>query len=345
VIGRSGLPAARQPWIIATAKAYGGQMSEQLLSALGEAARNPLSFVAYLALVIAWAVVTLRNRRLSTLLRSIDKFPEGERRKVVQAEMNVILPRNITAEQWLQAQWQGHLFIGLLASLAAVVVLAAIAAFAILSARSSDAAAQVKLAEVTVETARPPAPPPGVLSPGKLEVSAVFTSLDDTTGGMSLDFRVSNTGGSDVVVNRVLFTVDDIKQCGYKGFFDFSATYDADISLLKRVGDAGAVPVSQLIAASKADRFQVKVAAKFLGTGVEKVWKLRPTLATNYGDFQADAVVVAQRLLLTTKAPVFPNPNAPDFVGAVPAPANMIGAPSGTRAYILADASVALARL
>jgi type II secretory pathway component PulJ len=69
-------------------------------------ATSPLAFAAYFAVFIAWTVVTLQDRRISALLRSLNQFPENDRAQFVAREMNVVLPRSISAEASLREKRQ-----------------------------------------------------------------------------------------------------------------------------------------------------------------------------------------------------------------------------------------------
>jgi hypothetical protein len=103
-----------------------------------------------------------------------------------------------------------------------------------------------------------------------------------------VDFRVSNTGEADVVINRVVFEVLDIVEISTAGSMEFSKVYDLDISNLKKIGDRIECKVAQLIKPRESDRFGISLIARSLGTGVFRGWKLSPTLLTNYQDVQGE---------------------------------------------------------
>lgn len=96
------------------------------LRALPSAASSPLAFVAYLCLLLGWAFIALRNKRINSLLKSIEKLPEKDRKPTLVAEMGAVIPRSITAEQWLIAQKHQYIFFGYIGSVIAIVAVIAI---------------------------------------------------------------------------------------------------------------------------------------------------------------------------------------------------------------------------
>lgn len=123
---------------------------------------------------------------------------------------------------------------------------------------------------------------------GDLVISDIQLEPDNEAGTCLVDFRVSNAGEADVLVNRVTFEVVDMLEIMTVGFMEFSEVYDLDISNLKAIGDKAQCQVAQLVEPGKADRFGVSLTAQNLGTGVFKGWKLLPTLLTNYGAVKGD---------------------------------------------------------
>lgn len=92
------------------------------LKAIPAAAASPLALVAYLATVIAWTLVALRVNRFKILMERIDKLPEADRIEAIRIETGRVVPKGMTAEQYLRSRIQLFIFIGFL-------VLCATAAF------------------------------------------------------------------------------------------------------------------------------------------------------------------------------------------------------------------------
>lgn len=67
------------------------------------AGKNPLTLVALLLILLTWVVVTLKVRRNKQLLHSLDKLPEKDRLKALEAEMgHSKIKGGISADQWLR---------------------------------------------------------------------------------------------------------------------------------------------------------------------------------------------------------------------------------------------------
>lgn len=130
----------------------------------------------------------------------------------------------------------------------------------------------------------------GKRAEGKLQISAIIPQYNKTNGTCLLDFRVHNTGGSDVLINYVNFNVSDVGKIFYLGHKEFSKIYDLDISLLKQKGDTIDYVVSQNIRPGKTDRFGIVLIARNIGIGVFRWWKLEPKLYTNFGEVLGEPV-------------------------------------------------------
>lgn len=123
----------------------------------------------------------------------------------------------------------------------------------------------------------------GKRAPGILEISHIEVLHDEEAYTATVDFRLSNKGGSTVIVNRVIFEVLDLETFLTEAFFRFSHTYDVDISDLESVGDKTECSVSQEIKPGEVDRFAIVLMATRMGRGPIRWWKLLPTLYTNFG--------------------------------------------------------------
>ncbi len=139
-----------------------------------------------------------------------------------------------------------------------------------------------------------------VKSPGSLEILDI--QVQQTLGSEAIkdpeknkcliDFRVSNKGGTTVLVNKVQFKVLDIVTMRIKGYLDFSKVYDLDISALNSIDDIASVSVSQEIKGGEVDRFGIALVAKNMPHGVERGWRLQPTLFTKYGEVAGNTIEV-----------------------------------------------------
>ena len=132
----------------------------------------------------------------------------------------------------------------------------------------------------------------GIKAEGKLRISDILVHQDEEAKTCLLDFRVHNTGGSDVLINRLVFEVLDVETIPTWGFMEFSKTYDLDISQLERKGDTIECVISQRVGPGETDRFGIILIAREMGTGVFRQWRLRPTLCTNFGTVSGKPVEV-----------------------------------------------------
>jgi hypothetical protein len=101
----------------------------EFLKALPLAATSILAFVAYLCVLAAWTVILLKTKRIKSILRSIEKIPENDRRAILEAEMNIKLPDKISPAHWLKARQQTYLFYGMVVLILAVVIVFALTLF------------------------------------------------------------------------------------------------------------------------------------------------------------------------------------------------------------------------
>lgn len=95
------------------------------IDAVEAASTSPLALAAYAFALATFAFVHFRSRRNRQLLDKIRHIPASDRKALLQAEMNVVLPEKITAEEWLRSRQQTYL-----AGLVAAFLLCATAVFA-----------------------------------------------------------------------------------------------------------------------------------------------------------------------------------------------------------------------
>lgn len=100
-------------------------MSE-FLRQLHVVALSPLAFVAYIALIVAWLVLGSRVIRNRNLLKSLKDLPEKERTEALRNEMGVVLPKDISAGQWLRSRVYFYYFLAFITICFGVVIVIAI---------------------------------------------------------------------------------------------------------------------------------------------------------------------------------------------------------------------------
>lgn len=101
---------------------------QQMIAALPAVATSWQAVAGYVALTVAFVVVSLKVTRNKNLLNKIKSLPEKDRARVLQMEMGAsYLATGLSPEQWLQQQRQRYYFVGFLAvcGLTVALVLAA----------------------------------------------------------------------------------------------------------------------------------------------------------------------------------------------------------------------------
>ncbi|MBW3622730.1 MAG: hypothetical protein KY468_04895 [Armatimonadetes bacterium] len=97
-----------------------------VLQQLPTAATNPLAFVAYVAVVIAWVVVAVKVSTYKVLMSKLDHIPSEDRRNVLEIQMGP-MPEHISPKDYLELKKRQYLLFGFLTVCGAVVMLFAMA--------------------------------------------------------------------------------------------------------------------------------------------------------------------------------------------------------------------------
>lgn len=127
-------------------------------------------------------------------------------------------------------------------------------------------------------------------APGLLNVSAVYQHAPADRRSCILDFRVSNQGASDLMINAVEFQVLESLQRMPLGHAAYSALYDLDISKLKEYSSRAECHVAQILKPGEADRFCIVLSAPSLHTFAG--WRFTTQFKTNFGATQGPEVEV-----------------------------------------------------
>ena len=113
------------------------------LKSIPEAAINPLAFLAYIIAVIAGGLLAKRQWRLSAIMKRIEHIPPNDRLKLLQHEMNTILPPKISADEWIRSERQRLYFYGFSILLLVCLCVVGISAW-LVTQRSKPEAAAIK---------------------------------------------------------------------------------------------------------------------------------------------------------------------------------------------------------
>jgi hypothetical protein len=127
-------------------------------------------------------------------------------------------------------------------------------------------------------------------TPGLLKVSGAFTQWTADGRSCVIDFRVSNDGGSDLMINAVEFQeLESVHQMPM-GQAKYSALYDLDISGLDGYLTQAECEVAQILKPGEADRFAIVVSAP--KSGLPGGWRLATTFKTNVGSVSGPEIDV-----------------------------------------------------
>lgn len=122
---------------------------QQMVTALPAVATSWPALIGYVALIVAFVIVSLKVTRNKNLLNKLKSLPERDRARVLQMEMGAsYLATGLSPEQWLQQQRQRYYFVGFLAvcGLTMALVLAAM-----LSGGAGDSVAAQHRAETVAQ--------------------------------------------------------------------------------------------------------------------------------------------------------------------------------------------------
>ncbi|WP_342724161.1 hypothetical protein AAFG07_34565 [Bradyrhizobium sp. B097] len=97
------------------------------LNAIPAAAASPLALIAYLATVLAWTLIAWRVKRFQILMDKIEKLKEEDRLEAIRIETGRIVPKGMTAEQYLRSRIHFFMFAGFLAFCATAAFVASMA--------------------------------------------------------------------------------------------------------------------------------------------------------------------------------------------------------------------------
>jgi hypothetical protein len=115
-----------------------------------------------------------------------------------------------------------------------------------------------------------------------LQISAIYTHLSADKRACIVDFRVSNSGHADILINSVEFEVLEFFRRFPLGQMQYSATYDIDISKATDYLSNVECQIAQILKPGEADRFAIVLSATSLAA-VCASWKFAVRLRTNQG--------------------------------------------------------------
>lgn len=120
-------------------------------------------------------------------------------------------------------------------------------------------------------------------APARLRIDAIFSHPSADNKACVLDVRVSNPGGSDLMINAVQFQVLESIQKALLGHAEYSARYDLDIGKLREYTSRGECQVAQILKPGEADRFAIVLSDPHASPSIGG-WRFATVFKTNVGD-------------------------------------------------------------
>nr|AEP84413.1 TPR repeat-containing protein [bacterium enrichment culture clone g13] len=96
---------------------------EILLNGLTEAAKSPLSYVAYIVITISWAAITWKEARIKNITKALSLLPEGRRLDALKLEYRLIPKEGLNSEEYLRHESKKYYFLAFSISAIAVLII------------------------------------------------------------------------------------------------------------------------------------------------------------------------------------------------------------------------------
>src|SRR5262245_20506405 len=96
---------------------------EQFLKQLTTVASSPYAFVAYIALLIVWAIIVVKSRRLAAISKNLGLLPEADRKSILEKDYGFHLKQGMSAKDFLKAQRMAYLFYAFVAVILTALIL------------------------------------------------------------------------------------------------------------------------------------------------------------------------------------------------------------------------------
>jgi hypothetical protein len=96
---------------------------QSFLNALPSVAGHPLALIGYLALIIAWVVVTLQTHKINQAATLIKDLPDADKATTLKDILGVELRKGLSADKYLKSRKMQFIFIAFCLTLAAIVII------------------------------------------------------------------------------------------------------------------------------------------------------------------------------------------------------------------------------
>ncbi|PPD42381.1 MAG: hypothetical protein CTY16_14790 [Methylobacter sp.] len=95
-----------------------------LVKGLSEAAKSPLSYVAYMFIVIAWAAITWKESRIKNITKALSLLPEEKRLEALKLEYKLIPKSGLSSSEFLKHERKRYYFLAFAISVIAMLIVA-----------------------------------------------------------------------------------------------------------------------------------------------------------------------------------------------------------------------------
>lgn len=95
-----------------------------LVKGLSEAAKSPLSYVAYMFIVIAWAAITWKESRIKNITNALSLLPEEKRLEALKLEYKLIPKSGLSSSEFLKHERKRYYFLAFAISVIAMLIVA-----------------------------------------------------------------------------------------------------------------------------------------------------------------------------------------------------------------------------
>lgn len=128
-------------------------------------------------------------------------------------------------------------------------------------------------------------------SHARLNIDAIFSYPSADNKACVLDIRVSNHGGSDLMINAVQLQVLETVEQMLLGHAEYSAQYDLDIGKMRKYGSREECQVAQILKPGEADRFAIILSDPHANPTFGG-WRFSTLFKTNFGNVPGPEVEV-----------------------------------------------------
>lgn len=95
---------------------------EILLAGLGQAAKSPLAFVAYILIIVSWTTNYLHAKKLKIIASKLNLLPESQRLEALKLEYNLRPKKGLNSEQFLKSEKRKYFLIAFIISAIGILV-------------------------------------------------------------------------------------------------------------------------------------------------------------------------------------------------------------------------------